>query len=75
MLTVTGLIDLFNDELGLSLRPELAGHPLAGLPGWDSMLLLRVVLLLEAATGRRVPVAELLTAGTLAEIHALAVPA
>ncbi|MFD9125597.1 phosphopantetheine-binding protein [Kitasatospora sp. NPDC059571] len=75
MRTVTDLIDLFNEELGLGLGPDTAGLPLEALPGWDSMLLLRAVGVLEAALGRQVPVADLLTAGSLEEIHALAVPA
>lgn len=75
MRTITDLIELFNDEFGLDLSAEAAGAPLQTLPGWDSLHLLRAVVVLEAATGRRVRVSELITAGTLAEIHALAVAA
>jgi acyl carrier protein len=69
------LIALINDELGLALEPGMAGLPLDALPGWDSILLLRLVVVLEEAVGRPLPVAELLSAGSLEQIQALAVSA
>lgn len=66
------LIALVNEELGLALRPADAGAPLKALPGWDSLLLLRLIAVLESATGRPLPVAEVIGADSLAEIHALA---
>ncbi|MCZ4097892.1 acyl carrier protein [Streptomyces sp. So13.3] len=73
MTGVEDMITLLNQELGLFLRPEDAGSPLDALPGWDSLLLFRLVAVLEEEAGRPLPVAEVVTAGTLAEIHALAV--
>lgn len=67
------MITLLNRELGLFLRPEDARAPLDALPGWDSLLLFRLVAVLEEEAGRPLPVAEVVTAGSLAEIHALAV--
>ncbi|MCZ4119577.1 acyl carrier protein [Streptomyces sp. H39-S7] len=73
MTGVEDMITLLNRELGLLLRPEDAGEPLESLPGWDSLLLFRLVAVLEEEAGRPLPVAEVVTAGSLAEIHALAV--
>jgi acyl carrier protein len=66
---VAGLVGLLNEELDLELTPAQADLPLDALPGWDSMLLLRVLLALEAAAGRPQSLADLLTAGTLRELH------
>ncbi|MCQ4084285.1 phosphopantetheine-binding protein [Streptomyces sp. RB6PN25] len=65
------LISLVNEELGMALRPADADSPLGALPGWDSLLLLRLIAVLEAATGRPLPVADVISASSLAEIHAL----
>lgn len=75
MHSVDDLIVLANDELGLALDPRDAATPLAAVPGWDSMHLLRLVSLLEEATGHPLPVADLFAAGTLEEIWATAVGA
>ncbi|WP_042428650.1 hypothetical protein [Streptacidiphilus anmyonensis] len=64
-----GLVALLNEELDLELSAEQADLPLDALPGWDSMLLLRVLLAIEAAAGRAQSLADLLTAGTLRELH------
>jgi acyl carrier protein len=66
---LTGLVALLNEELDLELTAEQADLPLDALPGWDSMLLLRVLLALEAAAGCPQSLADLLTAGTLRELH------
>jgi hypothetical protein len=66
---LTGLVALLNEELDLELTADQADLPLDALPGWDSMLLLRVLLALEAAAGRPQSLADLLTAGTLRELH------
>jgi acyl carrier protein len=66
---LTGLLALLNDELDLELTVDQADLPLDALPGWDSMLLLRVLLALETAAGRPQSLADLLIAGTLRELH------
>jgi hypothetical protein len=66
---VAGLVALLNEELDLELTPDQADLPLDALPGWDSMLLLRVLLALEAAAAHPQSLADLLTAGTLRELH------
>jgi hypothetical protein len=73
-LDLTGLVELVNRETGLDLVPGDAGRPLYALPGWDSMLFIRLVAALESELGRPVPVADLLTARTLAEVYAWTVP-
>ncbi|QMU78138.1 acyl carrier protein [Streptacidiphilus sp. PB12-B1b] len=67
------LIALLNTELGLDLEPGMAALPLESLPGWDSMLLLRLIGVLEEACGRPLPVADVLAADSLEQIRALAV--
>jgi acyl carrier protein len=62
------LIGLANDELGMGLAPQDATTPLDGLPGWDSMHILRLVSLLEEALGRPLPLADVLAARTLEDI-------
>ncbi|MEV4441661.1 phosphopantetheine-binding protein [Streptomyces sp. NPDC049577] len=69
------LIALVNEELGTALRPADAGAPLGTLPGWDSLLLLRLVAVLERHTGRPLPVGDVIAAGSIAGIHAVVVAA
>ncbi|MEU1345583.1 phosphopantetheine-binding protein [Streptomyces sp. NPDC005775] len=69
------VLDVFlrtvGDDLGLDIGgPAGADTPLADLPGWDSLNLLRLVALLEQS-GHRVPVHRLLEAHTLRDIHTL----
>jgi acyl carrier protein len=75
MRTVADLIGLANDELGLALAPQDATTPLTDLAEWDSLNLLRLVAVLEEATGHPVPLSDLLDAPTLAEIWSRAVRA
>ncbi|MFD0279708.1 acyl carrier protein [Kitasatospora sp. NPDC127111] len=62
---------LVREELDLAVGSGDADRDLADLPGWDSMNLLRLVTLLEAETGRRLPVHAVLEARSLAEIHSV----
>ncbi|MER5502625.1 MULTISPECIES: acyl carrier protein [unclassified Streptomyces] len=64
-------LGLIRDELGLVLTEEEAGADFDALPAWDSVHLLRLVGLVERETGRRVPVAGVLRARSLREIHSL----
>lgn len=65
-----GFLDLISDELGLELTEEEAHHDLDALPSWDSVHLLRLVMLIEQETGRRVPVSAVLRARSIAQVHA-----
>ncbi|MFD7033105.1 acyl carrier protein [Streptomyces sp. NPDC059917] len=69
-----GLADflrLLRDELGLDLTEQQAAADFDTLPAWDSVHLLRLVMLLEQETGRRVPVSSVLQARTMRQIHSL----
>lgn len=67
-------VRLLRDELGLDLSEQQAAADFDALPSWDSVHLLRLVTLIERETGRRVPVARVLQARSLREIHALTRP-
>ncbi len=69
---LAGFLDLLREELGLDLTVQQAAADFDTLPAWDSVHLLRLVMLLEQDTGRRVPVAAVLRSRTLAQVHALA---
>ncbi|GHE84097.1 hypothetical protein GCM10014715_45170 [Streptomyces spiralis] len=70
--SLEGFLSLVRDELGLDTAGvEAADADLADLPGWDSLNLLRMVVLLEEH-GRPVPVHRLLQARTLQEIYTFA---
>lgn len=62
---------LLQDELGLDVGLPDLDRSLDEIGGWDSVHLLRLVGSLERATGRRVPVVELLQATTFREIRAV----
>ncbi|MGO4461384.1 phosphopantetheine-binding protein [Streptomyces sp. M-16] len=64
-----GFLGLISDELGLELTEEEAHADLDALPSWDSVHLLRLVMLIEQETGRRVPVSAVLRARSIARIH------
>ncbi|MFE6282200.1 phosphopantetheine-binding protein [Streptomyces sp. NPDC057877] len=65
----TGFRDLLEEELGLRLDADDLDRPLDDFPDWDSVLLLRLVTVVENVSGRRVPVADLLTARTFRELY------
>jgi acyl carrier protein len=66
-----GFLGVLRDELGLDLTEEQAAADFDLLPEWDSVHLLRLVMLLERETGRNVPVSSVLQARSMREIHAL----
>ncbi|GLX22930.1 MULTISPECIES: acyl carrier protein [Streptomyces] len=65
-----GFLALIGDELGLELTEEQARADLDALPSWDSVHLLRLVMLIEQETGSRVPVSAVLRARSIAQIQA-----
>lgn len=68
---LAGFLDAVRDGLGLDLTEEQAAADFDLLPDWDSVHLLRLVMLLERETGRSVPVSRVLQARSLREIHSL----
>ncbi|MDN3022221.1 phosphopantetheine-binding protein [Streptomyces sp. S.PB5] len=60
---------LVRTELGLPLTDAQFAADFDELPDWDSLLLLKLVVLLERATGRRIAVSRLLEARSLQEIY------
>ncbi|NED16339.1 phosphopantetheine-binding protein [Streptomyces sp. SID9124] len=71
---LTGLdafLRIVGDDLGLDVEhPDGADLALTEVPGWDSLNLLRLVVLLEES-GHHVPVHRLLEAQSLRDIHTL----
>ncbi|MHC0430222.1 acyl carrier protein [Streptomyces sp. O3] len=65
------LVRLFRDDLGVELSEPDVDTDLDALPGWDSVHLLRLVMLLEQGTGRRLPLPAVLEARTVRQLHAL----
>jgi acyl carrier protein len=56
-------------ELGLPLTDAQFAADFDELPDWDSLLLLKLVVLLERATGHPVAVSRLLEARSLQQIY------
>ena len=62
-------LTLLEEELALFVLPEDLDRPLDDFADWDSVLLLRLVTVVESVSGRRVPVADLLQARTFRQMH------
>lgn len=60
---------LLEEELGLYLEEEDLDRPLDDFPDWDSVLLLRLVTVVERVVERRIPVADLLEVRTFRQMH------
>ncbi|MFB8775739.1 phosphopantetheine-binding protein [Streptomyces broussonetiae] len=65
----TGFCTLLQEELGLYVDADDLDRPLDDFPDWDSVLLLRLVTVVESLSGQRVPVADLLTARTFRQLY------
>lgn len=65
------LLALFRDELGVDVTERDLDTDLDVLPGWDSVHLLRLVMLLEQDTGMRLPLPDVLEARTVRRLHTL----
>lgn len=61
---------LLRDELGLAVTEDDLDTPFDRLPGWDSVMLLRLLGAAEPLTGRRAPMIEVLEAVDLRGVHA-----
>ncbi|MEV0172432.1 phosphopantetheine-binding protein [Streptomyces sp. NPDC050803] len=60
---------LIRTDLQLPLADDQFTSDFDELPDWDSLLLLKLVVLLERATGRPVPVSRLFETRSLQEIY------
>ncbi|WP_031481178.1 phosphopantetheine-binding protein [Streptomyces bicolor] len=60
---------LLEEELGLRVRADDLDRPLDDFPAWDSVLLLRLVTVVEDVVGRRVAVADVLQARTFRQMY------
>lgn len=69
MSSIDDLLDVVRDQLGLPVTADDAGRALDEIPGWDSVHLLWLMTTLEARTGRRISMPEVLEAATLAELY------
>jgi acyl carrier protein len=74
-MNIDDFVALVRDELGLPVTAADAGRSFDELPGWDSVHLLWLLTTLERETGRQLSLPDVLEAGSLAQIHALAVAA
>jgi acyl carrier protein len=71
--SVDDFIGIVRDELGLPVTARDLTVDLAEVPGWDSVLLLRLLVVLERTTGSTLSLPDLLQASNLERIYALAV--
>ncbi|GAA4254359.1 acyl carrier protein [Dactylosporangium darangshiense] len=75
MKTFEEFVGLLQEELGLPITLEQAGGSLDAVPGWDSMHLLTVLVLLERQSSRQISMPAVLEAGSLRDIYDLAAAA
>jgi acyl carrier protein len=71
--TIDDFMTLVRDEIGLPVTTDDAYRGFDDVPGWDSMHLLTLLVLLERRTGRQIAMPDVLTAASLQDIYALAV--
>jgi acyl carrier protein len=69
---VSGFIALVRDELGLPVTSDNLDTDLQSVPGWDSVHLLSLLMILERETGRRISMPDMLEAQTLGRIYEVA---
>ncbi|MGA4848556.1 phosphopantetheine-binding protein [Streptomyces sp. G5(2025)] len=72
MITEDEFLELLDEELSLSVTREDLARDIDTLPGWDSLHVLRLLAVLENATGRSLALTELLEARTLGRVLELA---
>ncbi|TCO62326.1 acyl carrier protein [Actinocrispum wychmicini] len=73
MTSVDEFVAIVRDEIGLPVTADDIARDLAELPGWDSVHLLTLLLIMERRTGRRISMPDVLEAKTLEQIYLLAV--
>jgi acyl carrier protein len=64
-------ITLVRTECGLRLRADDIWTDFDELSGWDSVYLLKLLVVLEATTDRRLPAARIFEARRLADVLAI----
>ncbi|MFF5248703.1 acyl carrier protein [Streptosporangium sp. NPDC000095] len=62
-------VDLLQDELGLDVGAENLGRAFDDLPGWDSVRLLAMLVLLEKHLGKPLSLPDFLEASNLESIY------
>ncbi|MBT2210867.1 MULTISPECIES: acyl carrier protein [Actinomadura] len=72
MRSIDDFVALVRDELGLPVTSETVGTGFDELPGWDSVHLLALMVVLERETSRPISLPDLLEAPSLAGIYELA---
>lgn len=70
---IEDFVALLRDELGMDVTADDVGKHLDELPDWDSAHLLWLLTALERGTGAPLSLPDLIEAGSLQEIYALAV--
>lgn len=73
MNTIADFVTLVRDELFLPVTVETVGVEFDRLEGWDSVLLLTLLTVLERETGRRISLPDLLEAPSLRHVYDVAV--
>ncbi|WP_169945203.1 phosphopantetheine-binding protein [Microbispora sp. H11081] len=64
-------VDLLRDEIGLAVGAEDLGRTFDEVPGWDSLHLLTMLVLLEKQVGRPLSLPDFLDAASLETIYEL----
>ena len=72
MKTVDDFVELLSDEIGLAVTVHDLDSSFDQVPGWDSVHLLTLMMLLERRTGRPVSLPAMLEAPSLGHIYQLA---
>ncbi|MGC4806090.1 phosphopantetheine-binding protein [Micromonospora sp. DT233] len=72
MKTIDTFVTLLQDEMGLPVTPENVTADLDEIPGWDSMYLIELLVILERVTGKQVSLPHMIEARSLREIFDLA---
>lgn len=75
MNTIDDFVDIVRDEIGIPVTADTLTLGFDELPGWDSVHLLSLVMVLERETGRRIAMLDVLEASSLKHIYGLATTA
>ncbi len=71
MNTLDDFVTLLQDELGLDVTRENVGLPFDRVPGWDSVHMLSLLVIVERETERRVSLPDMLEASSLERLFEL----
>jgi acyl carrier protein len=69
--SIESFVTLVRDELNLAVSDEDVQSSLEDIPGWDSVHLLTLIMLLERETHKQLSIPEVLAADSLARIYEL----